>query len=121
MFGLEALDEGREPRSLDLPNGQDQSLDPRRGDGQQRIQTHNNRICPFPLSLSFLSRSLFSLSFASLSKQRSDGAHVEERGMFTARASGEAASFGGSAVVERESRPVTPPTGYRIGKTRVVT
>lgn len=40
MFGAEAVDEAREAVSLYATDGKHQGLDPRRRDGQERIQRH---------------------------------------------------------------------------------
>lgn len=42
MFLMKSLDKGLEALSLDLADGQHQGSYPRRGDGQQGIQTHPN-------------------------------------------------------------------------------
>lgn len=39
-FGIEAVDEGGEAVPSDVADGQHQGLDPRRGDGEERIGSH---------------------------------------------------------------------------------
>jgi hypothetical protein len=49
MFGVKSVDKMGEPICLNGPKRQQKCLDPRRSDGEQRIQAHDSTVFPWTL------------------------------------------------------------------------